>query len=112
MAMVCDACGTKFTRDGSGHSNLSVTPPRIDFKALQALISVGKTFEPREHETLDLCLGCTAKALSHLGLPTDICDLPEMPIDIGPPEAPPEAPPAGALTLEDLRALGIDPSAK
>jgi len=106
MAMVCDACGTKFSRDSDGHSTLSVTPPRIDFKTIQALVSVGKSFEPREHQTLDLCLACTRKTLTHLGLPIDVCALPEMPIEPAPTTEPP---PAGALTLADLKELGIEP---
>lgn len=108
MAMLCDACGTKFARD-EGNSNLSVSPPRIDFKTIQALMNVGKSFEPREHVTHDLCLACTRKALAFLELPTDVCELPELPAP--PPTEPSERPLAGALTPEELKALGIEPNA-
>ena len=107
MAMVCDACGTKFARDGSGgHSTLAVTPPRFDSKMIQSLVSAGAFVEPREHATYDLCLGCTVKALAHLGLPTESCELPEVPSSL---VSPPETPPAGALSADDLRTLGLAP---
>src|SRR5438046_1078494 len=108
MAMVCDVYGTKFARDTSGHATLHVSPPRPDFKLISALVIAGKPYETPDHLALDLCLGCTAKTLAHLGLPTDICELPEMPAV---PSAMPidgdGSPPAGALTLDDLKQLGI-----
>lgn len=110
MAMVCDACGAKFARDGNdGCSTLAVTPPRLDFKSIQALISVGKYVDPHDRATHDLCLGCTVKALAYLGLPTDICELPELPVET-PRDGAGQDSPAGALTPDDLRALGIEPS--
>jgi hypothetical protein len=136
MGMICDACGTKFGRD-DGQSTLNVSPPRPDFKLFQALATTGQLYEHRDPLHLDLCLSCTSKVLSHLGLSTEICTLPEMPaapsdgggtipafsvmtpddlerlgIDQRPylarPE-PAEPPLAGALTLDDLRELGIAP---
>jgi hypothetical protein len=72
---------------------------------LQAFIAAGLPVpSPREHEALDLCIGCTAKVLAHLGLPTDVCELPQVP---GPPPDPSKEPPAGALTPEDLKTLGL-----
>jgi hypothetical protein len=110
MAMVCDACGAKFARDGSeGHATLAIAPPRLDFKMIQSLVSAGKYIEPREHATHDLCRGCTIKALAHLGLPTDICELPDLPSEGSPPDSPP---PTGALTADDLRELGLEPDAE
>jgi hypothetical protein len=142
MGMICDACGTKFARD-DGQSTLNVSPPRPDFKLFQALATIGQTYDHRDPLHLDLCLQCTSKALSHLGLSTEICTLPEMPtapsggsamipaFSVMTPEdldrlgidqseflARPgrtDPPLAGALTIDDLRELGIapdDPSAK
>jgi len=106
MGMICDACGTKFGHD-NGQSTLNVSPPRIDFKMIQALTEAGQIYEHREHLHLDLCLSCTSKVLSHLGLSTEICTLPQLP-----PASTEAAPPnTGALTEEDLRQLGLtDPS--
>ncbi len=105
MAMVCDACGTKYSREG-GQSRLHVTPPSIDFKMIEAFVNAGLPPPDRpsfvEH---DLCLQCTSKALTHLGLPTNICEIPKLPV-----EPASGAGNTGALTDEDLRALGIDPS--
>jgi hypothetical protein len=99
MGMICDACGTKFARD-DGQSTLNVSPPRIDFKLIQALTEAGQSYEHREHLHLDLCLSCTAKVLSHLSLSTEICELPQLPTA-------PSDPASGALTEEDLRQLGL-----
>lgn len=100
MATVCDACGTKFGRD-EGHASLHVAPPRPDLKLFRALAEAGQSYDPPEPLALDLCLSCTSKVLTQLGLPTEVCDLPQAPTpEVGPP-------PAGALTEEDLRELGI-----
>jgi hypothetical protein len=109
MAMVCDACGTKFVQNNSGHSTLNVTPPRIDFKMIQALMNAGKPFEHCEHASHDICLACTRKVLGLLGLPTDVCELPEMPTETTTAD-PSEKPLAGALTPAELKALGIEPN--
>lgn len=96
MAMLCDACGAKFDRDG-GQAILRVTPVPPDFKLIG---TPGYVYEHRTPVELDLCLGCTAKILAHLGLPTDAC---------APPPLPPEPlnpPNAGALSEDDLRVLG------
>ena len=78
MATICDACGEKFGRD-AGHSTLDVAPPRPDLKLFQALVTAGRPFAPGSTLALDLCLACTARTLAHLGLPTDVCELPELP---------------------------------
>jgi hypothetical protein len=105
MAMVCDACGTKYSRE-SGESRLHVTPPSIDFRTIEAFVNAGLPAPDRisfvQH---DLCLQCTSKALAHLGLPTNVCEVPTLPT---PPA--PEGGNTGALTDEDLRSLGLDPS--
>jgi hypothetical protein len=104
MAMVCDACGEKYGRDSvNASSHLHVSPPRPDFKLYQALTAAGQSYESREPLTLDLCLSCTRKVLTQIGLSTEICDLPELPKtneETGRPNA-------GALTDEDLRQLGL-----
>ena len=106
MGMICDACGTKYARD-DGQSTLNVSPPRVDFKLIQALTEAGQTYEHPEHLHLDLCVACTSKVLSHLGLSTEICTLPQLP----PAPSEPAPPNAGALTKEDLRQLGlVEPS--
>jgi hypothetical protein len=108
MAMICDACGTKFVQNNDGHSTLSVSPPRIDFKMIQALMNAGKPFEHREHASHDICLACTRKVLGLLSLPTGVCDLPEVPVEAL--ADPSTKPLAGALTPEELKALGIEPN--
>lgn len=110
MAMVCDACSSKFGRE-DGQSTLNVRPPHIAYKMVQAFITAGLPVpSPRGHEEFDLCLGCTAKALAHLGLQTDVCEVPQLP---EPPPEPSKEPYAGALSLEDLKTLGLseDPPA-
>lgn len=81
--MVCDACGTKYATD-SGSSHLLASPPRPDFKIYQAHAAVDRTYEPREPLALDLGLTCTTKVLAHLGLPTEVCEPPQMPVDAAP----------------------------
>lgn len=102
MATICDACGTKFGRD-DGHANLHVSPPRPDLKLFRELAATGQSYDPPDPLALDLCLSCTSKALAHLGLPTQVCDLPKIQT------ADAEPPPTGALTEADLRELGITP---
>ena len=99
MAMICDACATKYATDGGG-GHLNVSPPRTDFKIYQAYAEAGRSCVPREPLALDLCLACTAKMLAHLGLSTEVCEPPQMPtaevtvLD-------------GALTEKDLKDLGL-----
>lgn len=100
--MVCDACGEKYGRD-EGSANLHVSPPRPDAKHFEALVIAGQSYRIRESLTLDLCRTCVRKALAHLGLSTDVCELPEPVPQIGDPERPS----SGALTEEDLRQLGL-----
>jgi hypothetical protein len=100
MAMICDACGTKYANDG-GSAHLRVSPHRADFKVYQAHAVAGQTYEPLEPLTLDLCLACASKALAHLGLPTAVCEPPRLP----PTDEAPEL--GGALTDEDLKNLGL-----
>lgn len=100
--MVCDACEEKYGRE-SGNASLHVSPPRPDFKLFQALAVAGKSYESHEPLALDLCLACTRKTLAHLGLPTEVCDLPQLPTTDD--EEPASS--AGALTDEDLRQLGL-----
>jgi hypothetical protein len=105
MAMVCDACGTKFSRD-NGQSSLHVTPPRVDFRMIEALARAGlPPYEQPDFMQLDLCIQCTSKALTHLGLPTKICELPVLPTEAAESDGN-----AGALTADDLRQLGLDPN--
>jgi hypothetical protein len=111
MAMICDACGAKYGRD-DGNATLHTTPPRPDFKLFQAFTAAGQPYVHREPLTLDLCLACTKKALAHLGLPTDSCELPELPKTSEGGEGSPmlteeELRQRGALTEEDLRQLGM-----
>jgi len=107
MAMICDACGKKFGSDGvEGCATMRITPPRPDFRMILALASVGQRVEPRDPASHDLCLGCTAKALVHLGLPADVCALPP-PVPNAPADEPPPEP-LGALTDDELRELGIE----
>lgn len=108
MASICDSCGEKFTRD-SGSAHLRVSPPRVSFKLLQALVTAGRAHESHDPLELDLCLACTRTTLTHLKQPTDVCDLPEVPPSILMTD-PPDGPNIGALTDEDLRQLGlVDP---
>ena len=106
--MVCDVCGTKFGHD-DGHANLRVTPPRPNFKLFQALATAGLPYESPEPLALDLCVECTKKVLATLGLPTEGCELPQLPTVEDPRADPAEKPLAGALTLDELRKLGLDP---
>ena len=110
MAMICDACGEKYGRDEGG-ATLHTTPPRPDFKLFQAFTAAGQAYEHREPLTLDLCLACAKKALAHLGLPTDSCELPELPKVEGAKDdrqlTEEELQQRGALTKEDLQKLGM-----
>ena len=72
-------------------------------KHFEALVIAGQSYRIRESLTLDLCRTCVRKALAHLGLSTDVCELPEPVPQIGDPERPS----SGALTEEDLRQLGL-----
>jgi hypothetical protein len=107
--MICDACGEKYKQHESGHATLHVSPPRPDFKLFQALAAAGQSFEAKEPQTLDLCATCTSKTLAHLGLSTEIMELPQLPetakVDDG--DKDPERSNTGALTQEDLRTLGL-----
>ena len=104
MATVCDACGEKFARNG-GHAALHVSPPIPDFKIFNAFATAGQPYEHRDPVDLDLCLACASKALTHLGLPTDVCELPEAPAVPTSSGDNDQSPLAGALTEEELRAL-------
>ena len=109
--MICDACGEKYGRD-EGSATIHTSPPRTDFKLFQALAAAGQPYAPQEALTLDLCLACTKKVLAHLGLPTDSCELPELPKtgEGGEGSRPPteeELRQRGALTEEDLRQFGM-----
>ena len=110
MGMICDACGAKYGRD-DGNATLHTTPPRPDFKLFQAFTAAGQPYVHQEPLTLDLCLACTKKALAHLGLPTDSCELPELPkppkVGEGQPLTEEELRQRGALGEEDLRKLGM-----
>jgi hypothetical protein len=80
----------------------------MDFRMIEAFVTAGlPTPEQPAFLDHDLCLQCTTKALAHLGLPTTICELPTLPAELSP--APGDGN-TGALTAEDLRALGLDPN--
>lgn len=98
--MLCDACGTKYALD-DGSSGLRVTPPSASFDVFRAYAAVSRLYESREALILDLCRACTVKVLAHLGLSTDVCELPQLPTV----EAP--DPPSGALSEKDLKDLGL-----
>jgi len=104
MATICDACGAKYAPFDDGGGSLKIAPTPLSPKMIEALVEAGKPIEHRSRVEHDLCLGCTAKALAHLGLPTDVCTPPEIPTANAP------ASMAGALTPEELVALGLDPN--
>lgn len=73
---------------------------------IEAFVSAGlPTPEQPPFLDHDLCMRCTAKALAHLGLPIKICEVPTLPAVAAPKDGN-----TGALTEEDLRALGLDPN--
>ena len=102
MALVCDACGEKYGHD-SVNASLRVSPFRPDFKLFQALAAAGRPYESQEPLAVDLCIACTKKTLAHLGLPTAICELPQLPDT----DEKTESPLTGQLSEEELRKLGM-----
>jgi len=106
MAMICDVCGEKYGHDDC-QASLRVSPARPDFKLFQALAAAGRSYESPEPLALDLCAVCAKKVLVTLGLPTEICTLPELPAPKTGEDEGSARSNAGALTESDLRQLGM-----
>lgn len=95
MSMICDSCKQPLVQD-DGYGQIRISDPTFDYRS-------GKTPTFRTPPQIDLCSSCLLKMIGALGLPPDTF-VPRPP----PPPAPPPLELAGALTPEDLVALGLD----
>lgn len=94
MSIKCDSCNELLDED-DGHARISIFDPAPDFSA--AVIP-----PPRRPPQLDLCATCLVRAIEVLGLPKDAFVPRPAPVV---PVASPS--PTGALTPDDLVALGL-----
>lgn len=101
MSTMCDGCKQLLDQD-DGHARVSIFDPAPDFSSNKIWTAVPEGISlPRRAPQIDLCATCLLKLIAALDLPPDTF-VPR------PPRAEPVADvPAGALTPEDLVALGL-----
>jgi len=99
MSTICDSCKQPLKRD-DGCASLSITDPTPDYSTI-AVDDLPK-FRHRRSPQIDFCATCLVKLIEVMALPPDT-------FAPGPPPAtaPVEDLPQGALSQEDLIALGL-----
>ena len=106
--VVCDACKDEL-RSHDGVMHVRFKPAQLSHAEVNRLVASGTgpfEFRRDEHDEIDLCHRCAEKALDAIGFGLQANTL--KPIEIPEPGDDDDEPPlAGALTPEELVALGV-----